>query len=126
MVVRRALLELSLVPPDVVVTWAPTTDEHAVRRGFDQAELIARHLGALLGVRTVRLLRRTTRHTQTGQSRDHRLHNPSFVGRGRAMCRAVIVVDDVVTTGATLLCAAKRLTRDGYLLIICIAPSHKS
>jgi predicted amidophosphoribosyltransferase len=42
------------------------------------------------------------------------------------MCRAVIVVDDVVTTGATLLCAAKRLTRDGYLLIICIAPSHKS
>ena len=125
MIVHRALLQLSLVPTDVVVTWAPTTDERVQRRGFDQAELIARHVGARLGVRTVRLLRRTSRQTQTGSSRSERLNTPSFISRGHAKSPAVIVVDDVVTTGATLFRAAKELSKDGYSLIICIAPSHK-
>lgn len=125
-IVHQALQQLRLVPDDVVVTWAPTTLEHQMKRGFDQSELIARHLGVLLGVRTVRLLRRTTEQTQTGLSRDQRLNAPSFIGRGRAKSRAVIVVDDVVTTGATFLQAAAQLTRDGYTFIVCIAPSHKS
>jgi len=124
-IIHRALLQLSLVPTDVVVTWAPTTDARVQRRGFDQAELIARHLGVLLGVATVRLLRRTNRQTQTGHVRDDRLNNPSFIGRGRARCGSVIVVDDVLTTGSTLRRAAEQLTHDGYALIICIAPSHK-
>lgn len=125
-VVHHALLQLSLVPPDVVVTWAPTTEDRLQRRGFDQAELIARHLGVLLGVRTVRLLRRTNRQTQTGHDRHERRQNPSFIGRGHARCRCVVLVDDVVTTGSTLHRAAEQLAHDGYSLIICIAPSHKS
>lgn len=124
-VVHRALLQLSLVPRQVVVTWAPTTDDRIKRRGFDQAELIARHVGVLLGARTIRLLRRTSRQTQTGSGRHERLNTPSFIGRGHAKSPAVIVIDDVVTTGATLLRAAEELSKDGYSLIICIAPSHK-
>ena len=124
-IVSHALHQLAIIPNEVVVTWAPTTDQRVLHRGFDQAELIARHLGALLGVRSTRLLRRTTRETQTGQSRGHRLNAPSFISRGHAKGRAVIVVDDVVTTGATLRRAAEQLTQDGYSLIICIAPSHK-
>lgn len=124
-IVHCALLQLAIVPPDVVVTWAPTTDRRVQRRGFDQAELIARHLGVLLGVRTLRLLRRTSEQTQTGHLRRERLANPSFTGRGRARCHAVVVVDDVVTTGSTLRRAAEQLANDGYSLIICIAPSHQ-
>lgn len=123
--VFQALTNLELIPQECVVTWAPTIDSRRKRRGFDQSELIARHLGALLGCRTRQLLRRTNEETQTGRSRQDRLRMPTFRGRGYAGTGAVIVVDDVITTGATLMRAANQLVRDGYPLIICIAPSHK-
>lgn len=123
--VRDALTELNLIPHSCVITWAPTTRERRVRRGFDHAELIARHLGVLLGVRTLRLLRRTTDQAQTGQSRERRLTSPEFIGRGRAAAPAVIVVDDVVTTGSTMRKAAEQLAKDGYQSIVCIAPSRR-
>lgn len=125
LVVFNALKQLSLAPNNCVVTWAPTSDVRKKQRGFDHAELIARHVGVLLGVRTVRLLRRTTQQTQTGMSRSARLNRPSFIGRGFSQSPVVVVVDDVVTTGSTLEGAAQQLAKDGYSLIICIAPSHK-
>lgn len=120
-----ALQQLSLVPCDCVVTWAPTSDERKKRRGFDQAELIARHVGVMLGVRTMRLLRRTTRQAQTGMPRAARLNRPSFIGRGYAQTPVVVVIDDVVTTGSTFEGAAHQLAKDGYSVIVCVAPSHK-
>lgn len=120
-----ALQQLQLIPDSCVVTWAPTTRERHLRRGFDHAELIARHLGVFLRFRPVKLLRRTTREVQTGQSREQRLESPAFIGRGHTVSHAVIVVDDVLTTGSTFRKAAEVLARDGYELIICIAPSHR-
>ncbi len=85
-----------------VVTWAPTTGRHRRRRGFDQAEVIARRVGLQLGIPVRRLLERTDTTTQTGADRAARLLGPSYRVSPAASGRRVLLIDDVATTGATL------------------------
>jgi ComF family protein len=86
----------------------PLSARRSRDRGFNQAELIARALGRRLGVPVDGACLERTRHTapQVGQTQDQRLTNlegaftcsmPEHV-RGRR----VGIVDDVMTTGATL------------------------
>ncbi len=97
-----------------VVTWAPTSDARRRTRGFDQGELVARHVARQLGVPCRRLLTRSGPGVpQTGQTRVARLHGPEFAARPGLDGRRVIVVDDVVTTGATLRAAAAALRHAG-------------
>jgi predicted amidophosphoribosyltransferase len=99
-----------------VVTWAPTSAARRRARGFDQGELVARHVARQLGVPCRRLLVRTGATTpQTGRSRVERLHGPEFAARPGFDGRRVIVVDDVVTTGATLRAAAAALRHAGVV-----------
>jgi predicted amidophosphoribosyltransferase len=113
-----------LVPADAVdvVTWAPTTSARLRSRGFDQAELLARAVARRLGVPCRRLL---TRHgpalAQTGRTRAERLDGPQFVTRRRRVRGRVLVVDDVVTTGATLRNAARTLYATGASDVRCVA-----
>ena len=94
------------------VTWAPTSPQRRRRRGFDQAELLARALGRETGLPVVHLLNRVDAAGQTGRSRSQRYCAPVFAPR-RSPQTAVLVVDDVVTTGATLQAAASALVRAG-------------
>ncbi|MEN9803316.1 MAG: hypothetical protein RIS41_163 [Actinomycetota bacterium] len=97
-----------------VVTWAPTSSSRRRRRGFDQAQLIARFVARELGVPCRRLLVRQTRQAQTGRSRRARLVGPRFRARATRRPLRVLVVDDVVTTGSTLRAAAHALTASGW------------
>ncbi len=105
-----------------VVTWAPTSPVHRRRRGFDQAEILARHLGRVTGRRVVRCLVRLPGPPQTGRPRWERLQGPHFdAHRGveRAVSgRTVALVDDVVTTGATLSRASQVLRANGAAQVI--------
>lgn len=96
-----------------LVTWAPTSTSHRRHRGFDQAELVARHVAARLGLPSRRLLEREGTTVQTGRSRAERLHRPRFRVHPRAAGASVLVVDDVVTTGATLAAARRALLSHG-------------
>jgi ComF family protein len=107
-IVRRLRL-----PHIDVVTWAPTSARRAHRRGYDQAEVIAQAVGRQLGVPCRRLLYRAHGTPQTGKSRAERLVGPAFRARSPRPGLAVLVVDDVVTTGATLRAAAKALRSAG-------------
>jgi len=96
-----------------VVTWAPTSARRVRGRGYDQAEVIARAVARQLGVPCRRLLYRAHGAPQTGKSRSDRLVGPSFRARTPRRGLAVLVVDDVVTTGATLRTAAQALRAAG-------------
>ena len=107
-----------------VVTWAPTTTSHQHERGMDHAELIARHVGVLLALPTKRLLRRVNTVSQTGLDRDERLVSPEFVARPLGRQRNILIIDDVVTTGATFRAATRALVGVGAQSIVCVAPSR--
>ena len=107
-----------------VVTWAPTTSRHQHERGMDHAELIARHVGVLLALPAKRLLRRINTVAQTGLDRDERLLSPEFVARPLGRQRNVLIIDDVVTTGATFRAATQAIVAVGAQSVVCIAPSR--
>jgi predicted amidophosphoribosyltransferase len=88
----------------------PTSSAAYRRRGFRVPDLIARRAG----LRVERLLRHTRRTgDQRGLGRDDRQRNvaASLVAKDAAG-RRVVVIDDVVTTGASL-SEAVRALRDG-------------
>lgn len=115
-----ALARLAVVrglgEPDAV-TWVPTTGARQRARGYDQAELLARATARALGVPARRLLRRRQGGSQTGRSRSERLRGPLLVPTWGLPVRpprgSVLVVDDVVTTGASLGAAAAVLRAVG-------------
>ena len=97
-----------------LVTWAPTSGRRRRSRGFDQAELIARQVARQLGVPCRRLLDRASAvGPQTGRTRRERLAGSVFRARPDVRDRRILVVDDVVTTGATMTHAAQALTAAG-------------
>ncbi len=105
-----------------VVTWAPTSGRRAARRGYDQAELLARAVGRRLGVPCRRLLyRHHGEGHQTGRSRWQRLLGPQFRVRPDVAGMRVLLVDDVVTTGATLAAAVTALGHAGIVAVRAVA-----
>lgn len=99
-------------PAGVVVSWAPTGGGRRRGRGYDQAELLARALARRWDLPCRPTLRRVPGPPQAGRGGAARRTNPSFRALGRPP-RAVLVVDDVATTGATLTAAARALRDAG-------------
>jgi ComF family protein len=95
------------------------------RRGFNQAELLARAVAGRTGLGVDDCLaRRGSARTQVGRDRGERLRglNGSVAVRpDAALPRRAIVVDDVVTTGATLSACAGALRSAGVAEVVAIA-----
>ena len=102
---------------DAVVTWAPTTPARRRDRGFDQAELLARRMARELGRPCRGLLSRDRGPAQTGRAGHDRRHGVVFRAVEPAPA-TVIVVDDVITTGATLTAAATALRNASSISVI--------
>jgi predicted amidophosphoribosyltransferase len=115
-----------LVRPEEVdlVTWAPTTDQRRRARGFDHAELLARKVASELGRPCWSVLVREPGPPQTGRTLVERRDGPSFGARRTVMGASVLVVDDVVTTGATLAAAARALRTVGAARVLGVAAAH--
>ncbi len=99
--------------PLQVVTWLPTTSRRAGHRGYDQAELLARQVAARLRLRCRRLLVRHAGPAQTGRGLSDRLLGPDLTGLRAAADLVVLLVDDVVTSGASMTAGALALRRAG-------------
>lgn len=109
-----------------VVTWAPTTPSRRRQRGFDQGRLLATAVGRRLHVPCRGLLRRRHGPPQTGRSRAERLVGPVLAPRPWTPApRRVLVVDDVVTTGATLVAAARALRAAGALEVHAVVAAQR-
>lgn len=87
-------------------------------RGFNQAKLFSVKLSKRFGAKSVKLLKRIKNtKKQVGLKRRERLENVKGVFRIRkrdvSNIKKVVLVDDVMTTGATLEECAKELKRNG-------------
>jgi ComF family protein len=95
----------------------PTATNRVRQRGYDQAKLLARELSRLTDLPYLDCLARSGQAHQVGASRTQRLKQLSKAYRVKkiALIRGadIILVDDVVTTGATLEAAAKVLRTAG-------------
>jgi len=119
----------ALVPPGPgMVTWVPTTAGRRRARGFDQAELLARAVGRRLRRPCRPLLRRLEGPPQTGRSRAERRASPPAFAPARSGHRGaaghVLLVDDVVTTGATATAAARALRSAGAARVTLLAAAR--
>lgn len=102
------------------------------QRGFDQAEELAEALGAALGIPVVRALERTGRTAALhGQDRSGRARTVEGVFRVRPRAsgairgRRILLVDDIVTTGATLSGCACVLLDAGARSVAAIAVARE-
>jgi ComF family protein len=108
-----------------VVVPVPLHWTRFVSRGYNQAAAVARPLAGDLGLPTVRALRRRRpTPAQSRLDRDARRKNlrRAFAARRVAaiLGRHVLLVDDVVTTGATLEAAARCLRRAGAAAVTAV------
>jgi ComF family protein len=107
----------------------PTAPARIRERGFDHALLIAKKLSTQTGFEFMRLLNRHTNVRQLGSSRAERMkqmesefviiRNPDIAGKH------VLIVDDVMTTGATLSSAARELKKAGAKSVSAVVFAQK-
>jgi ComF family protein len=116
------------VAAGTVLVPVPTTPARMKERGYNQAELLARELARILGLSCVAaLVRREGSTTQTALHRAGRLANvegafhPEGAVAGEVRGRPVLLVDDVLTTGATASAAARSLTECGASEVLLVA-----
>ena len=102
-----------------VITWAPLGRKRLKKRGYDQARLLAEELAERLGKPCEQLLNKCADNPpQAGTgSPEKRRKNVSGVYRAsdpeRIRGRSILLVDDIVTTGATLSECARVLKASG-------------
>lgn len=107
-----------------LVTWAPTTALRRRSRGFDHAEVLARKVATELRRPCWSTLAREPGPPQTGRTLVERRDGPVFGARRTVKGASVLLVDDVVTTGATLAGAAAALRTVGAARVIGVAAAH--
>ncbi len=118
---KDALADVKL-PTNTVLVPVPLHRRRLNTRGFNQAELFAEQIAAIIGVRIIPLLKRT-RHTppqtkMNGEERRKNLKGAFTVDEKIAAVIAqdipLIIVDDVATTMTTLEECGRTLTKAGY------------
>jgi ComF family protein len=101
---------------DAVLTWVPLAPQRRRKRGYDQAEALARAVGALSGMPVRRLLRRVLETApqarRAGPERRLALRG-AFAPAGPVRGDRVVLVDDVLTSGATAAECASALRSAG-------------
>ena len=107
-----------------VITWVPARPGDVRRRGYDHAALLAEGLGARLGLPTRPLIERTgDALDQAGLGAKERRANLERVFTASATDQPVVLVDDVITTGATLGACGRALKRAGAFAIEAVVAS---
>ena len=110
-----------------IMTWAPISARRLRKRGYDQARLLAEQTAEILDVPVMSTLKKV-RHTKANSSltgRESRAANVSsayeVTDPEKVRGKRVLLVDDIVTTGATLSECARMLLMAGAEDVVCAA-----
>jgi predicted amidophosphoribosyltransferase len=106
-----------LVAEAAVVTWVPPDPQRLRARGFHGAELLGREVGRALGLPARPLLRKIRASPpQVGRPRQERVRamHGLFAATRDGTGESVLLVDDVMTSGATASEGARALQEAGF------------
>ena len=102
---------------NMIIVPVPTATSRVRQRGYDQAVLLAKELAKQTGLKYVSCLSRTNQAHQVGAGRSQRIKQLSDAFRATKLeliaDAQILIIDDVITTGATLESAALILKKAG-------------
>lgn len=103
--------------PDLI-TYVPMHFIRLGRRGYNQAHLLAKALGEMLGIPVLATLRKTKHTTPQsklrGKDRLRALHGVYVAKKDTDVTgKQILLIDDVITTGTTLHACARELKKAG-------------
>lgn len=98
----------------------PTAPLRSALRGFDPAAELAQALVAKTNLPISSCLVRRGGGRQVGKRRAQRIGHPPLIQASGQVPRSVLLIDDVLTTGATLSACARALRQSGAIRIAAI------
>lgn len=102
----------------------PMTSAKERRRGYNQAELLARALAERTGIPSERLLTKTrdgaSQSTLAKEERAANVHK-AFAASPETRKKSILLVDDICTTGETLRACARELQKRGATRVCAIS-----
>ena len=120
-------------PSRFLVTWVPLSEKRLRQRGYDQARLLAEELTKELGLDHPRPLLRKIRNTRAqsllSEEKERRANvKGTYEVIDTSLVRGahILLVDDVVTTGATLTACAAELRKAGAAEVSAITLARAS
>ena len=114
--------KLSLYDEDCYLTYIPSSKKALKERGFNQCEYIANEIGYRNNYKVINTLKKVKgTKVQKTLSREERIENLKgafeVIEERKVEGKKFIIIDDVITTGATLKEAEEVLKRHGALQI---------
>ena len=108
-----------------IVTYPPRNPQNLLEKGFDHGEVLAKALARALELECRRTMIRCSSRTQKELGAEDRLVNASeslgVIRNAIPSGGRFILVDDVITTGATMAAAAELLVRNGASAVLPVA-----
>lgn len=105
------------------VTWVPVSAKRLRQRGYDQSRLLTENACKLWGVEPERLLRKVRDNPAQSSldSAEDRWKNTQDVyeAAGEPAGKRILLIDDVCSTGSTLVSAAETLLEAGAAGVVC-------
>ena len=113
------------------ITWAPLSRRRLRQRGYDQARLLAEELARRTGLPCEPMLKKTRNNRAQSTMGDARKRRSNVRGVYAVLPGAeirgkrVLLVDDIVTTGATLSACAGELKRAGAAKVYAVTVARR-
>lgn len=109
------------------VTYVPIHPLRRLRRGYDQSRLLAEAVGRLLGIKAVKTIGKIRNNPPQSLVKGPGARARNVQGAYRVVRpmsvvgRRILLIDDVVTSGATLTACADELLAAGAASVVCAA-----
>ena len=123
----RMLAPLLRTAPFEILSWVPVSAKRRRSRGYDQTELLAHAVAKELELPCTQTLQKIRHNPAQSSQRDAAARRANVLGAYRAVSperfagRSVLLIDDILTTGATLSECSRVLLTAGASSVVCAA-----